>query len=146
MRTYQNRSRASDVPLPVVVGKVLRALTRPHPSSYMPCLLDSKLLLGFVNRHRIHASSLSLTPNNGTQPVDLDWVDPTSLLHYHHESPIKGNTPDYMKQLNYNTFMSYGVGEDGFGYKVGKTVRFGEVNITRNKKVERQKLYQSPRM
>ena len=49
--------------------------------------------------------------------------------------------------MNYNTFMSYGVGEeDGFGYTVGKTVRFGEVNMTRNKKVDRQKLYQSPRM
>lgn len=39
--------------------------------------------------------------------------------------------------MNYNTFMSYGVGEeDSFGYKVGKAVRFVEVNV--NKKLERQ--------
>jgi acyl-coenzyme A thioesterase 13 len=65
------------------------------------------------------------------------WIDPASVPHCHHDSPIKGNAPDYVKQLNYNTYMSYGVGEeDSFGYKVGKAVRFVEVNV--NKKLERQ--------
>jgi len=79
--------------------------------------------------------SLPLSPHN--KPVKA-WVDPASLPHYDHESPIKGNVPDYVKQLNYNTFMSYGVGdeEDGFGFKVGKAVKFVEVNV--NKKLERQ--------
>lgn len=81
------------------------------------------------------SESLPLTPHN--KPVKA-WVDPASLPHYDHESPIKGNVPDYVKQLNYNTFMSYGVGdeEDGFGFKVGKAVKFVEVNV--NKKLERQ--------
>lgn len=80
------------------------------------------------------ASSFPL--NTYTQPAKA-WVDPASLPHCNHESPIKGNAPDYVKQLNYNTFMSYGVGEeDSFGYKVGKAVRFVEVNV--NKKLERQ--------
>lgn len=83
---------------------------------------------------RSHGASIPLTPL--TQP-DKAWVDPASLPHYHHESPIKGNAPDYVKQLLYNTFMSYGVGEeDSFGYRVGKSVRFVEVNV--NKKLERQ--------
>ncbi|KDR74657.1 hypothetical protein GALMADRAFT_70501 [Galerina marginata CBS 339.88] len=65
------------------------------------------------------------------------WVDPASLPHHGHASYIGGNTPDYVKQLNYNTFMCYGVGEeDCFGYKVGKAVRFTEVNV--NRKLERQ--------
>ncbi|KAJ3512192.1 hypothetical protein NLJ89_g3666 [Agrocybe chaxingu] len=65
------------------------------------------------------------------------WVDPASLPHYHHASPIGGNAPDYVKQLNYNTFMCYGVGEDDcFGSKVGKAVRFIEVNV--NRKLEKQ--------
>lgn len=83
-----------------------------------------------------HSSSLSLTRTPHTQPVKA-WVDPASLPHYHHESPIKGNVSDYVKQLNYNTFMSYGVGEeDSFGHKVGKAIRFVEVNV--NEKLERQ--------
>lgn len=77
------------------------------------------------------ASSLPLTSHTKV------WIDPASVPHCHHDSPIKGNAPDYVKQLNYNTYMSYGVGEeDSFGYKVGKAVRFVEVNV--NKKLERQ--------
>lgn len=37
-----------------------------------------------------------------------------------------------MKQLNSNTYFSYGVGdEDSFGYRVGKAVNFVEVNVDR---------------
>jgi len=64
------------------------------------------------------------------------WVDPASLPNYYH-SPTAGNAPDYVKQLNYNTYMCYGVGEpDTFGYTVGKAVKFVEVNV--NRKVDRK--------
>jgi len=47
-------------------------------------------------------------------------------------SSIAGNVPDYVKQLNSNTYLSYGVGdEDCFGYRVGKTVKFVQVNVDR---------------
>ncbi|KAF9036345.1 HotDog domain-containing protein [Panaeolus papilionaceus] len=82
----------------------------------------------------VHDSPRPATPRLGTSSA---WVDPASLPHYNHHSPIGGNAPDYVKQLNYNTFMSYGVGEDDcFGYKVGKAVKFVEVNI--NRKHERR--------
>lgn len=65
------------------------------------------------------------------------WVDPASLPHHGHASFIGGNAPDYVKQLNYNTFMTYGVGEeDCFGHKVGKAVKFVDVSV--NRKLERQ--------
>jgi len=61
------------------------------------------------------------------------WVDPTSLPNYGDISTIAGNAPDYVKQLNNNTFASYGVGgEDCFGHVVGKTVKFVEVNVRHN--------------
>ncbi|KAH9474906.1 hypothetical protein JR316_0013374 [Psilocybe cubensis] len=70
------------------------------------------------------------------EPVKA-WVDPASLPHHGHASYIGGNAPDYVKQLNYNTFMTYGVGEEGsFGFKVGKSVKFTDVNV--NRKMERQ--------
>ncbi|PFH53490.1 hypothetical protein AMATHDRAFT_137381 [Amanita thiersii Skay4041] len=60
------------------------------------------------------------------------WVDPASLPNYGDISKIGGNAPDHVKQLNYNTYISYGVGDDDcFGYKVGKAVEFVEVNIDR---------------
>lgn len=63
-------------------------------------------------------------------PVKV-WVDPASLPNYYHSS-IAGNAPDYVKQLNYNTYMCYGVGDpDAFGYTVGKAVKFVEVNVSR---------------
>ncbi|TFK71131.1 hypothetical protein BDN72DRAFT_765498 [Pluteus cervinus] len=66
------------------------------------------------------------------------WVDPASLPDYGDDvSSIRGNAPDYVKQLNSNTYFSYGVGdEDCFGHKVGKSVRFVEVNVDRQ--LERQ--------
>jgi acyl-coenzyme A thioesterase 13 len=58
------------------------------------------------------------------------WVDPASLPDYGDVSLITGNVPDYVKQLNSNTYFSYGVGdEDCFGHKVGKAVKFTEVNV-----------------
>ncbi|KAE9401943.1 hypothetical protein BT96DRAFT_573579 [Gymnopus androsaceus JB14] len=65
------------------------------------------------------------------------WIDPASLPNQGDISSIAGNAPDYVKQLNYNTYHSYGVGgEDCFGYKVGKEVEFVDVSIDR--KLERQ--------
>ncbi|KAJ7594095.1 HotDog domain-containing protein [Mycena floridula] len=58
------------------------------------------------------------------------WVDPAALPDYGDISGIEGNAPDYVKQLNYNTFCSYGVGdEDCFGHKVGKAVKFVDVSL-----------------
>ena len=65
------------------------------------------------------------------------WVEPASLPDYGDISSIGGNAPEYVKRLNHNTYMSYGVGdEDRFGYEVGTSVKFVEVNI--NRKLERQ--------
>ena len=109
----------------------------PTPPSYITMssrLQNATSASSTLSNIRSHDASLSLTPH--TQLVKA-WVDPASLPHYDHESPIKGNAPDYVKQLNYNTFMCYGVGEeDSFGYNVGKAVRFIEVNV--NRKLERQ--------
>jgi len=82
-----------------------------------------------IQPHELHPSS--------DRESSKAWVDPASFPNHPHVSFIGGNTPDYVKQLNYNTFMCYGVGEeDCFGYKVGKSVRFTEVNV--NRKLERQ--------
>lgn len=60
------------------------------------------------------------------------WVDPASLPNHGDISSIAGNAPDYVKQLNLNTYISYGVGnEDTFGYKVGKAVKFVDISIDR---------------
>ncbi|KAJ3498105.1 hypothetical protein NMY22_g19633 [Coprinellus aureogranulatus] len=62
------------------------------------------------------------------------WVDPASLPNYGDTSTIAGNAPDYVKQLNYNTYIAYGVGDaDCFGHAVGKSVKFVEVNINRKR-------------
>lgn len=61
------------------------------------------------------------------------WVDPASLPNHGDISDIGGNADDYIKQLNINTYISYGVGsEDTFGYKVGKSVRFVDISLHRN--------------
>ena len=61
------------------------------------------------------------------------WVDPAALPNYGDTSTIGGNAPDYVKQLNNNTYMAYGVGGDEcFGHIVGKVVKFVKVNIERN--------------
>jgi acyl-coenzyme A thioesterase 13 len=61
------------------------------------------------------------------------WVDPASLPNYGDVASISGNVPDYVKQLNLNTYHSYGVGdEDCFGHQVGKAVKFVEVSVNRS--------------
>ncbi|KAG5653712.1 hypothetical protein H0H81_011116 [Sphagnurus paluster] len=76
-------------------------------------------------------------PSPSHRPSGKAWVDPASLPDYGDISTIRGNAPDYVKQLNSNTYFSYGVGdEDCFGHKVGKTVKFVDVNIDRRE--ERQ--------
>lgn len=65
------------------------------------------------------------------------WIDPSTLPNQGDITSVSGNAPDYVKQLNYNTYHSYGVGgEDSFGHKVGKEVKFVDVSIDR--KLERQ--------
>lgn len=68
-----------------------------------------------------------------SRPSHKTWVDPCSLPNHGDISTIGGNASDYVKQLNLNTYMSYGVGnEDTFGYKVGKSVRFVDISVERN--------------
>ena len=70
-------------------------------------------------------------------PTSKVWVDPASLPDSGDISTIHGNAPDYVKQLNNNTFFSYGVGDEQcFGYQVGKDVKFVDISIDR--KLERQ--------
>ncbi|KAL0581653.1 hypothetical protein V5O48_000354 [Marasmius crinis-equi] len=70
-------------------------------------------------------------------PTSKVWVDPASLPDSGDVSTIHGNAPDYVKQLNNNTYYSYGVGDEHcFGYQVGKDVKFVDINIDR--KLERQ--------
>lgn len=91
----------------------------------------SSLLLS-SDIHQIHDP----LPPARRSPSAKVWVDPATLPNHHHSSSIAGNAPEYVKQLSYNTFMSYGVGEpDSFGYKVGRAVKFIEVNVSR--KIER---------
>jgi acyl-coenzyme A thioesterase 13 len=76
-----------------------------------------------------------IIPNTSSE--EKAWVNPASLPTHPHPTFIGGNAPEYVKQLNYNTFMAYGVGEeDSFGFRVGRAVRFTEVNV--NRKMERQ--------
>ncbi|KAF8057017.1 HotDog domain-containing protein [Lyophyllum atratum] len=66
------------------------------------------------------------------RPSGKAWVDPASLPDHGDVSTIRGNAPDYVKQLNSNTYFSYGVGDEHcFGHKVGKTVKFVDVSIDR---------------
>lgn len=122
--------------------------TRASHSTFYFYSSPSHNALAMSSRLTTTSASTSLsTLTESIQPHDLHpsshrdsskaWVDPASLPNHHHASFIGGNTPDYVKQLNYNTFMCYGVGEeDCFGYKVGKAVKFTEVNV--NRKLERQ--------
>ncbi|KAF5325291.1 hypothetical protein D9619_009541 [Psilocybe cf. subviscida] len=90
------------------------------------------------------ASALAMSPVLPTHDIipsssseKKAWVNPASLPTHPHPTFIGGNAPEYVKQLNYNTFMAYGVGEEeSFGFRVGRAVRFTEVNV--NRKMERQ--------
>ncbi|KAK7062764.1 hypothetical protein VNI00_000253 [Paramarasmius palmivorus] len=72
----------------------------------------------------------SSQPSKSSKPKV--WVDPASLPDAGDISTIHGNAPDYIKQLNNNTFFSYGVGnENCFGYQVGKELeRQGRLEAT----------------
>ncbi|KAJ3986454.1 hypothetical protein F5890DRAFT_988793 [Lentinula detonsa] len=77
------------------------------------------------------------TPSSSPGSSRKVWIDPASLPNEGDISTVSGNAPGYVKQLNYNTYHSYGVGaEDCFGYKVGKEVKFVDVSI--NRKLDRQ--------
>ncbi|KAF9078671.1 HotDog domain-containing protein [Rhodocollybia butyracea] len=88
----------------------------------------------------MHSHSSHHTPRSPSSPASGSskvWIDPASLPNHGDISSVSGNAPDYVKQLNYNTYYSYGVGaEDSFGHKVGKEVKFVDVSIDR--KLERQ--------
>jgi acyl-coenzyme A thioesterase 13 len=64
-------------------------------------------------------------------------VEPTTLPSYGDVSSIGGNAPYWVKHLSNNTFMSYGVGDDGcFAHTVGKSVRFLDVSLRGNEERE----------
>ncbi|KIK68439.1 hypothetical protein GYMLUDRAFT_68332 [Collybiopsis luxurians FD-317 M1] len=77
-----------------------------------------------------HTSLHTPTPSS-SKSTNRPWVDPAALPNRGDISSVRGNAPDYVKQLNYNTYYSYGVGDsdDTFGYKAGKAVKFVDVNI-----------------
>lgn len=85
----------------------------------------------FSSHSTVHrAGSLTSDHYESTRTTSKAWVDPASLPDYGDVSSITGNAPDYVKQLNHNTFFSYGVGdEDCFGHKVGSSVKFVDVSI-----------------
>ncbi|KAL1736318.1 HotDog domain-containing protein [Schizophyllum commune] len=65
-------------------------------------------------------------------PSRRAWVEPAALPDYGDVTLIRGNAPDYVKQLMCNTFYGYGVGEgDAFGSTVGHSVMFKEISIDR---------------
>ncbi len=60
------------------------------------------------------------------------WVDPALLPPHAHPTPIGGSAPEWVKELNYNTLMHYGVGpQDAFGARVGRALRFVDVSVQR---------------
>ena len=66
------------------------------------------------------------------KPSRRAWVEPAALPDYGDVTLIRGNAPDYVKQLMCNTFYGYGVGEgDAFGSTVGHSVMFKEISIDR---------------
>ena len=66
------------------------------------------------------------------KPSRRAWVEPAALPDYGDVTLIRGNAPDYVKQLMCNTFYGYGVGEgDAFGSTVGHSVIFKEISIDR---------------
>lgn len=103
--------------------------SRSHPASVTAS--SSMTSLSTNTDSHVHVSSKSRSQSGKA------WVDPASLPDYGDISTIAGNAPDYVKQLNSNTFFSYGVGdEDCFGHQVGKAVKFVDVSVDR--KQERQ--------
>lgn len=65
------------------------------------------------------------------------WVDPTALPAHAHPTPISGSAPQWVKALNYNTLMHYGVGPpDAFGARVGRALRFTDVSVRRRAEEE----------
>ena len=72
------------------------------------------------------------------RPKARSWVDPALLPSHAHPSPIGGSAPEWVKELNYNTLMHYGVGpQDAFGAQVGKALRFVDVSVQRRGNGER---------
>jgi acyl-coenzyme A thioesterase 13 len=83
-------------------------------------------------------SSAHTSSHSHSHSQSKAWVEPSSLPDYGVDpSSISGNVTDYVKQLNSNTYLSYGVGdEDCFGHRVGTAVKFVQVNVDR--RIERQ--------
>jgi len=60
------------------------------------------------------------SPWDSVTAIDATKVlERASLLNYHHHPSIAGNAPGYVKQLNYNTYTCYGIGEVNVKWKFG---------------------------
>lgn len=93
--------------------------------------LESKLV---HPRTEIPLKAATSQTRNTKLKSSTAWVDPALLPDQGDTSSITGNVPDYIKQLCYNTYIAYGVGEEGcFGYEVGKAVKFIDINVNRNR-------------
>ncbi|KAG6877392.1 hypothetical protein C0993_007877 [Termitomyces sp. T159_Od127] len=122
--------RSADNPFdfPVCLSQIAATVESPKLSSHVEIASSS------ISTFDTH-SHASRPPNY--RPSGKAWIDPASLPNHGDVKHIRGNAPEYVKQLNSNTFFSYGVGdEDCFGHKVGKNVKFVDVNIDRRQ--ERQ--------
>jgi len=98
-------------------------MARFHTASPMVTVNESPAVTSRV--------TLPFAPKSDSGPRKA-WVEPASLPNCGDISAIGGNASNYVKQLNYNTFVTYGVGDqESFGHQVGKAVRFVEVNVDR---------------
>lgn len=76
------------------------------------------------------AQSIGSTETHHARHCDKFWVDPCTTPQYGDVSRIRGNAPEYVKQLNNNTFGAYAVGEpECFAYSIGKSTKFVEIDV-----------------
>lgn len=73
--------------------------------------------------------STAPNPNYPARCAQL-WVEPHTLPKYGDVSQIRGNAPEYIKQLNNNTFGAYAIGgADCFAHSIGKAINFVEIDL-----------------
>lgn len=91
----------------------------------------------YSHAHELANTKASVEYTQTTSSKPRIWVDPATLPVHTHPTPVGGNAPDYVKRLNYNTVMFYGVGVEGsFGERVGRAIRFVDVSLRRSGAVE----------
>ncbi|KAG6872662.1 hypothetical protein C0995_007857 [Termitomyces sp. Mi166 len=120
--------------MPILQVLPRAGVTEAFPPYFIPAMSRSNTASASASSS---VSAFDTHSHASRRPSGKAWIDPASLPNHGDVKHIRGNAPEYVKQLNSNTFFSYGVGdEDCFGYKVGKNVKFVDVNIDRRQ--ERQ--------